>query len=252
LSSILHPVEKWILIRQFNPFFLVQNVAFQILGTRVKYTITLPCPRPTFMDNTAVLYHWWETTWYILYGRMYFPRGSLSVPICSRWGGAFGIIMGPPCLVLCDDVNLRLKEYVGRKLAVQIWNWDLHRENHPCSLCLLVLFCCGLLCGKITIQFCGSWFRRLILWRICSKQELWSQRNSRCYVMPARDNTGNVTIRVVTRTAVAMKQMSKHFSAETNSRNNRRAVFCAVRTEGLKKDKEVPSYNERTKHSICK
>jgi hypothetical protein len=32
-----------------------------------------------------------------------------------------------------------------------------------------------------------------------------------------------------------MEQLSKYVSAETNSRNNKRAVFCAVRAEGLLK-----------------
>jgi hypothetical protein len=59
--------------------------------------------------------------------------------------------------------------------------------------------------------------------------------------MPARNNTrrGIVTIRNVTRTAVAMKQLSKQVSAETNTRNSRGAVF-SVRfvPRGCKKDKE--------------
>jgi hypothetical protein len=55
-----------------------------------------------------------------------------------------------------------------------------------------------------------------IVWRICSKQELWSQRNSRCQVMPARNSRGGVKIRGVTRTAVAMEQLGKHISAKTN------------------------------------
>jgi hypothetical protein len=49
--------------------------------------------------------------------------------------------------------------------------------------------------------------------------------------MPARSDRGIVTIRDVTRTAVS----SIHVSAETNSRNSRRAVFCAVRDEELSK-----------------
>jgi hypothetical protein len=56
-------------------------------------------------------------------------------------------------------------------------------------------------------------------------QELWSQTNSCSRVMLARNNRGIVTIRDVTRTAATMEQLSKHISAETNSRNNRRAVF---------------------------
>jgi hypothetical protein len=48
-----------------------------------------------------------------------------------------------------------------------------------------------------------------------------------------------VTTRDVTRTAVAMERLGKHVSAETNSRNNRRAVF-SVRfvSRGYKQDKE--------------
>jgi hypothetical protein len=56
--------------------------------------------------------------------------------------------------------------------------------------------------------------------------------------MPARNNRGIVKIRDVTHTAVAMEQLSKNVSAETNSRNNIRAVSYAVRTSGYKKDKE--------------
>jgi hypothetical protein len=78
-----------------------------------------------------------------------------------------------------------------------------------------------------------------ILWRICSRQELWSQRNNRCYVTPARDNRGIVTIRDVTRTAVAVERLGNHVSAGTSSRNNVSAVF-SVRSlsRGYKKDKE--------------
>jgi hypothetical protein len=60
--------------------------------------------------------------------------------------------------------------------------------------------------------------------------------NSRCYVMPARDNRGTVTIRDVTRTAVAMVQLSKHVSTETNSRNNMSCFLCGPYL-GVKKDK---------------
>jgi hypothetical protein len=55
--------------------------------------------------------------------------------------------------------------------------------------------------------------------------------------MPARNNRGIVTIQELTRTTVAMERLCTHVSAETNSRN-RRAVFCAVRAKGYKKDKE--------------
>jgi hypothetical protein len=51
--------------------------------------------------------------------------------------------------------------------------------------------------------------------------------------MTERNIGGIVTIRDVTRRAVAMERLGKHVSAEKNSHNNRRAVFCAVRTEGL-------------------
>jgi hypothetical protein len=43
--------------------------------------------------------------------------------------------------------------------------------------------------------------------------------------MLARNNRGIATIRDVTHTAVAMEQLNKHVSAETKSRNNRRAMF---------------------------
>jgi hypothetical protein len=76
LRFILHPVEKWILICRFNPFFLVYNVAFQILGTRVKVynNSDLPtssvhwerrCSVPLMSNNVT----------YNCYVRMYFPRG---------------------------------------------------------------------------------------------------------------------------------------------------------------------------------
>jgi hypothetical protein len=42
----------------------------------------------------------------------------------------------------------------------------------------------------------------------------------------------------VTRTAVARERFGKHFSAETNSRSNKGAPFCAIHAEGLKYDKE--------------
>jgi hypothetical protein len=57
--------------------------------------------------------------------------------------------------------------------------------------------------------------------------------------MPARNNRGIVTIRDVTRTDVAMEQLSKQVSAETNKCNNSGAVF-SVRSvsRGYKIDKE--------------
>jgi hypothetical protein len=55
-----------------------------------------------------------------------------------------------------------------------------------------------------------------------------------------RNNTEILTIRNVTRTAVAMEQLSKHVSAETNSRNNRTAVFLWGPYRGvLKRTKEI-------------
>jgi hypothetical protein len=55
--------------------------------------------------------------------------------------------------------------------------------------------------------------------------------------MPASNNRGIVTIRNVTRTAVAMERLGKHVSAEPNSRNNG-DVFWAVRAGGYRRDKE--------------
>jgi hypothetical protein len=57
--------------------------------------------------------------------------------------------------------------------------------------------------------------------------------------MSASNNRGTVKKRDVTRTAVAMAQLSKHASAETNSSNNRRVVFY-VRSapRGYNKGKE--------------
>jgi hypothetical protein len=48
-----------------------------------------------------------------------------------------------------------------------------------------------------------------------------------------KNNRGIVTKLDMTRTAVAIEQLSKHVSAEANTRNKRRVVFCAVRAEGL-------------------
>jgi hypothetical protein len=86
-----------------------------------------------------------------------------------------------------------------------------------------------------------------LLWRICSKRELWSQRNRRCYVLTARNNRRIVTIRDVTRTAVAMEQFSKHVSAERNSRNNRTDVFCVVRaaTIAMQRKGNTPPQHSR-------
>jgi hypothetical protein len=57
--------------------------------------------------------------------------------------------------------------------------------------------------------------------------------------MPTRNNRGIVTIRDVTRTAVAMEPLGKHVSSEMNSRNNRRFVFSMWSVpKGYKKDKE--------------
>jgi hypothetical protein len=57
--------------------------------------------------------------------------------------------------------------------------------------------------------------------------------------MPACNSRGIVTIRDVTCITVAMERLCKHVSTETNSRNNRKAVF-SVRSvpRAYKKDKE--------------
>jgi hypothetical protein len=56
--------------------------------------------------------------------------------------------------------------------------------------------------------------------------------------MPASNNRGIVTKRDVTRTAVAMEQLSKRVSAEIISRNNRKTVFSVRYVQrGYKKDK---------------
>jgi hypothetical protein len=49
-----------------------------------------------------------------------------------------------------------------------------------------------------------------MLWRICSKQQLWSQRNSRSWAMTARNNRYVVTIGDVTRTAIFVERLFKH------------------------------------------
>jgi hypothetical protein len=51
--------------------------------------------------------------------------------------------------------------------------------------------------------------------------------------MPARNSRGIDTIPDVTRTSVAMKQLSKQVLTETNTRNNNGAAFSAVRAEEL-------------------
>jgi hypothetical protein len=58
--------------------------------------------------------------------------------------------------------------------------------------------------------------------------------------MTARKNRGTVTIRDMTHTDFSMEQLSKHVSAETNTRNNRGAVFSVQRSvsRGYEKDKE--------------
>jgi hypothetical protein len=56
--------------------------------------------------------------------------------------------------------------------------------------------------------------------------------------MTARNNKGGVTIRDVTRTAVAMKQMSKLVSAEMNTCNDKGAVISMLSMpRSYKKDK---------------
>jgi hypothetical protein len=56
--------------------------------------------------------------------------------------------------------------------------------------------------------------------------------------MLANNNRGIVTIRDVTRIAVALEQMNKHASTETNTSNNRRDVFSLPFVpRGYKNDK---------------
>jgi hypothetical protein len=56
--------------------------------------------------------------------------------------------------------------------------------------------------------------------------------------MPALNNRGIITIRDVTRTAVALERLGKHAFAKTNSRNKRRAMFSLRSVpRGYKKDK---------------
>jgi hypothetical protein len=56
--------------------------------------------------------------------------------------------------------------------------------------------------------------------------------------MPVRNNGETVTIRDVTRTAVAIGRLGKHLSAETNSRRSRRAVFSGPSVPRGYKDNE--------------
>jgi hypothetical protein len=79
-----------------------------------------------------------------------------------------------------------------------------------------------------------------ILWPICSRQDLWSQRNSRCLVTLARNNRLIVKIRDLTRTAVAMERFGKHLSAETNSSNSKRLCFLVGPYQGvIKRTKKI-------------
>jgi hypothetical protein len=64
-----------------------------------------------------------------------------------------------------------------------------------------------------------------IVAHLLKERTVKTERNSRCYVMPVRNNGLIITIRDVTRTAVAVEQLSKHVSAEANIRNNKRTMF---------------------------
>jgi hypothetical protein len=56
--------------------------------------------------------------------------------------------------------------------------------------------------------------------------------------MPACNNREIVTVRDVTRTAVAMKQSSKHVSAEINMRNNGDVFSVRSVPRGYREDRE--------------
>jgi hypothetical protein len=61
--------------------------------------------------------------------------------------------------------------------------------------------------------------------------------------MQARNNRGIITIRDAMHTAVAMEQLSKHVSVDTNLSNKRRGVFSVQSVpRGYKKDKENRRY----------
>jgi hypothetical protein len=51
--------------------------------------------------------------------------------------------------------------------------------------------------------------------------------------MPVCNDRGIVTKLAMMRTAIAMEELSKHFSAEMITCSNRRAIFCAIHAEGL-------------------
>jgi hypothetical protein len=70
--------------------------------------------------------------------------------------------------------------------------------------------------------------------------------------MPACNKRRIVTKRDVMRTAIAMEQLSKHVSMETNIRNNRRAVFSVQSVlRGYKKDKEDRSNQSSSETPAC-
>jgi hypothetical protein len=70
------------------------------------------------------------------------------------------------------------------------------------------------------------------VWRICSKQELWSQKNSRCWLTALKQysflgngrETNNGTTSIARQQILNMQQLN----------SNRRTVFCAVRAKMLK------------------
>jgi hypothetical protein len=81
-------------------------------------------------------------------------------------------------------------------------------------------------------------FLKKILYPICSKQELWSQKNS-ILLGNASTQQWNCDEKGCTRTAVVMEQLSKHVSAGANTRNTRRAMFSMRSVpRGYRNDKE--------------
>jgi hypothetical protein len=120
------------------PLFRSWELGWKCITTRT-------CPRPASMENTAVLlYHWWAASLY-LWGWIW----PLSVPICSRWGGAFGTIMGPPLPRVVWRYKPMAQRIGGGGCCSNMKLGSVPWEPSLWFICLLVLFCCGLLWENI-------------------------------------------------------------------------------------------------------
>jgi hypothetical protein len=71
------------LIRLFNPFFLVYKVAFQILGTRVKVYNNSDLPTSNVHGERRCSVPLMSNVTYNCYVRMYFPWGPSRFPYAA-------------------------------------------------------------------------------------------------------------------------------------------------------------------------